>query len=134
MSNRLEAIQAELFELQRERVAILKEQLSQAEAALESYSSFSSPGSSPSRKSGPKPTVNAPAKKKRAARKRGRADAGERLEQAVAVVREAGTAGISANKLAAKTGIPYAALRKLIAESGRFIQKGEKRASRLFLK
>ena len=46
----------------------------------------------------------------------------------------AGTGGISAKQLSEQAGIPYSAVRKIVSDSGRFRQKGEKRASRIFLK
>lgn len=156
---RLAELNSGLLALEKERVELLSASLVAAQgrvAALEIFiGAISSPAvataasvapapvSLPKKKRGRKPgsttTVaaagsgtKASGPKKRAAR--GSASGGDRVNDVVEAVKAAGKEGISARKLGEQTNIPYTAVRKIVAESGKFVQKGEKRASRVYLK
>lgn len=99
-------------------------------AGLESVSAPKEKAKASKASSGKKALSSGP--KKRAAH--GSASDDERMSALEAAVKAAGKIGISASKLSNSTNIPYSAVGGIVADSGKFVQKGEKRASRVFLK
>ena len=151
LSNRLAELNTQILELEKERVQLLQQELSNAEARTAEIASFigvygASSNSVPAAPSKPAPTpsskpageTNAKAKTKATPNKKkkssGKSSGTARVADAIAVVTAAGPAGISALQLSKDSGIPYGAIRKLLSEGTHFRQVGEKRASRIFLK
>ena len=153
-SLRLAELNAEILALELERTELLRLELSNAETRASEVAAFIGVYSASSSLGGASAVVSKKAKKKakkkatsgnkpgRPSKKkssksktpRGKASAGDRLQQLTLGIRGAGKDGISAKKLSDTTGIPYSAIRKIISENKQFVQKGEKRASRIFLK
>ena len=149
-SLRLAELNAEILALELERTELLRLELSNAETRASEVAAFIGVYSASSSLGGASAVVSKTAKKKatsgnkpgRPSKKKssksktpgGKASAGDRLQQLTLGVRGAGKDGISAKKLSDTTGIPYSAIRKIISENKQFVQKGEKRASRIFLK
>ena len=145
LPQRLAELNTLILDLETERVELLRQELANAEMRSAEVSSFigvynvssglastsSTPRKKRTEKTGPTKKAEASPKKKGG---RSKASGAERLDKAVSVVKAAGADGISALQLSEKAGIPYSAVRKILSNSGRFRQEGEKRASRIFLK
>lgn len=147
---RLAELNTQILGLEKERAAILRQELASAEARVESVSAFIGASSRSRGPSAAAPRAEAaPAKKKRRGPKtrkwsrrgtaskkaaRGTASGGDRTERVLDVIAAAGNDGISARQLSETTGIPYSAIRKIVSETSQIQQRGEKRASRLILR
>jgi ribosome-binding protein aMBF1 (putative translation factor) len=145
LSYRLAELNTRILELETERVELLRLELASAETRSAEVSAFigvynassaTVPPTSPAQPSSTRKKTERKSKAQAAPKKasRGKASAEGRLDKAIAIVKRAGTSGISAKQLSEKAGIPYSAVRKILSESGSFRQEGEKRASRIFLK
>ena len=153
-SLRLAELNTQILHLELERAELLRQELNNAEARTEEVAAFigtynassslggsvatAPPTASPTKRAKKKSTKSAPGKAKRSpSRKRaarGSASGEDRLKQVIAAVKAAGKDGISAKKLSDSLGIPYSAIRTILGDNKTFVQKGEKRASRLFLR
>lgn len=141
VDSQIASLKQQIMDLQNQRIAALREALDNAERSSAEYArelgmDSPSPRATVSRGRGKKKEIpSAPAKKggKGKARKAALPKE-ERLEAIKKLVAAAGSAGISARKVATTAGMNYVTVLKDLASSNLFKQAGEKRDSRYYMK